>query len=55
MNNNGAEIYITEVMVARFPSVLKCNGFPVSIAAVMIVEAIRGYSGIYEQALLQSA
>ena len=55
MNNNGAGIYITEVLVARFPSVLKSNRFLVSIAFVMINEAIRGYSGIYEQELLQCA
>ena len=41
MNNNGAGIYITEVLVASLPSVLKCNEFPVSTAFVMIVEAIR--------------
>ena len=55
MNNNGTGIYITEVLVARLPSVLKCNGFPVSIAFVMIVEAIRYSSEISEQALLPSA
>ena len=55
MNNNGAEIYITEVLVARLPSVLKCNRFPVSTAFVMIVKAIHCCSGIYAQALLQSA
>ena len=47
MNNNGAEIYITQVLVARLPSVLKCNGFLVSTTFVMIGEAIRCCSGIY--------
>ena len=55
MNNNGTGICITEVWVARLPSVLKGNGFPVLTAFVMIVEAIRCYSWIYEQALLQTA
>ena len=54
MNDNGTEIYITEVLVANLPSVLMSNGFPVLIAFVMIVEATRCCSGIYEQALLQS-
>ena len=34
---------------------MKCNGFPAAVAFVMIIEAIRYSSEIYEQALLQSA
>ena len=45
-------IYRTEMLVARLPSGVKWNGLP---AAIAFVEAIRYFSEMYEQALLQSA